>query len=62
MGTLRFSPAVLLFMLPAFALYGVFFIVPFARTVWYSFFEWNGMDQTPCSSVSTATPISSATP
>ena len=44
MGTLRFSPAVLLFMLPAFALYGVFFVVPFARTVWYSVFEWNGMD------------------
>jgi raffinose/stachyose/melibiose transport system permease protein len=45
MGTLRFSPAVLLFMLPAFALYGVFFIVPFTRTVWYSFFDWNGMDE-----------------
>ena len=45
MGTLRFSPAVLLFMLPAFALYGLFFVVPFTRTVWYSFFDWNGMDE-----------------
>jgi raffinose/stachyose/melibiose transport system permease protein len=44
MGTLRFSPGVLLFMLPAFALYGLFFVVPFAGTVWGSVFEWNGMD------------------
>lgn len=42
MGTLRFSPAVLLFMAPAFVLYGVFFIWPFARTIYYSLFEWNG--------------------
>ena len=42
MGTLRFSPAVLLFMAPAFVLYGVFFIWPFARTLYYSLFEWNG--------------------
>ena len=44
MGTLRFRPAVLLFMLPALALYGVFFLVPFARTVLASLYEWNGMD------------------
>jgi raffinose/stachyose/melibiose transport system permease protein len=44
MGTLRFRPSVLLFMLPAFALYAVFFLVPFARTLWSSLFEWNGMD------------------
>ena len=45
MGTLRAGPAVVLFMLPALALYGLFFIVPFARTVWGSLFEWNGMDE-----------------
>lgn len=45
MGTLRFSPRVLLFMLPAALLYGVFFLVPFGRTLWASLFEWNGMDQ-----------------
>jgi len=44
MGTLRFRPAVLLFMLPAFALYGVFFLLPFVRTVVASLYEWNGMD------------------
>ncbi len=33
MGTLRFRPGGALFMLPAFALYGLFFIVPFARTM-----------------------------
>lgn len=42
MGTLRFRPGVILFMLPALALYGLFFIVPFVRTVYYSFFDWNG--------------------
>jgi ABC-type sugar transport system permease subunit len=44
MGTLRFRPAVLLFMLPALALYGLFFLVPFVRTVWASLYIWNGMD------------------
>jgi raffinose/stachyose/melibiose transport system permease protein len=44
MGTLRFSPVLLLFMLPACALYGVFFVVPFVRTVAGSFYDWNGMD------------------
>jgi raffinose/stachyose/melibiose transport system permease protein len=32
-------------MLPAFVLYAVFFIVPFVRTFYYSFFSWNGMSQ-----------------
>ncbi len=45
MGTLRFRPSVLLFMLPAFALYGVFFVVPFLRTLYYSFFDWNGFSE-----------------
>ena len=45
MGTLRFRPVVLLFMLPAFVLYTIFFVVPFTRTLYYSFFSWNGMGQ-----------------
>jgi raffinose/stachyose/melibiose transport system permease protein len=32
-------------MAPAFVLYAVFFLVPFARTVYYSLFEWNGMSE-----------------
>ncbi len=43
MGRLRFTPSVLLFMLPAAALYGLFFIVPFARTLYDSLFDWNGI-------------------
>ena len=31
-------------MLPALALYAVFFLLPFVRTVWGSLFDWNGMD------------------
>ena len=31
-------------MLPALALYAVFFLLPFVRTVWSSLFDWNGMD------------------
>lgn len=44
MGRLRFSPAVAALMLPAFVLYAVFFLVPFIRTVYYSFFDWNGLE------------------
>ena len=43
MGTLRFRPSLLLFMLPAAALWGVFFLVPFAQTLFTSLFDWNGM-------------------
>ena len=43
MGTLRFRPGMVLFMLPAFALYAVFFIVPFVRTLYSSLFDWNGI-------------------
>jgi raffinose/stachyose/melibiose transport system permease protein len=43
MGTLRFRPGVLLFVLPAFALYAVFFIIPFFQTLIGSVFDWNGM-------------------
>lgn len=42
MGALRFRPAVLLFALPAAALYAVFFITPFVWTLYYSFHDWNG--------------------
>lgn len=44
MGSLRFRPGIILFMLPAFALYALFFLVPFARTLAGSLFDWNGMD------------------
>ena len=44
MGTLRFRPGVALFMLPAFGLYALFFMVPFLRTLYGSLFDWNGMD------------------
>jgi len=44
-GTLKFRPTILLFMLPAFVLYTIFFVVPFIRTFYYSFFSWNGMSQ-----------------
>jgi raffinose/stachyose/melibiose transport system permease protein len=43
MGSLRFRPGVILFMLPAFALYAMFFVVPFLRTLYGSLFEWNGI-------------------
>jgi raffinose/stachyose/melibiose transport system permease protein len=45
MGVLRFTPSVLLFMLPAFALYAVFFLVPFVRTLYGSLFDWNGIGE-----------------
>lgn len=45
MGTLRFSPSILLFMLPALVLYGMFFLVPFLRTLIDSLYVWNGMDE-----------------
>jgi raffinose/stachyose/melibiose transport system permease protein len=44
MGSLRFRPGVVLFMLPAFALYSLFFIIPFLRTMYGSLFNWNGME------------------
>ena len=42
MGTLRFRSGILVFMIPAFVLYGIFFVVPFFRTIYFSFFNWNG--------------------
>ncbi len=43
MGRLRFQPGVVLFMLPAFALYAVFFVVPVVRTFAASLLDWNGI-------------------
>jgi raffinose/stachyose/melibiose transport system permease protein len=43
MGTLRFRPGILLFMLPAAALYALFFLTPFCETLFGSVFDWNGM-------------------
>jgi raffinose/stachyose/melibiose transport system permease protein len=43
MGSLRFRSSVVLFMIPAFLLYGVFFIIPFVQTLYGSIFAWNGM-------------------
>ncbi len=45
MGNLRFQWQVVLFILPALALYAVFFIVPFGKTLFYSFHQWNGFGQ-----------------
>lgn len=45
MGSLRFRPSVALMMAPAFALYAVFFIVPFLRTLYGSLFDWNGIGE-----------------
>src|SRR5690606_27088177 len=42
MGNLRFQWQVTLFILPALALYGVFFLIPFGRTLFFSVHEWNG--------------------
>jgi raffinose/stachyose/melibiose transport system permease protein len=43
MGRLRFTPSVLLFMVPAAALYGLFFVVPFVRALYGSLLDWNGI-------------------
>jgi raffinose/stachyose/melibiose transport system permease protein len=42
MGNLQFRWSVVLFILPAMALYGVFFLVPFGRTLYFSLHQWNG--------------------
>jgi raffinose/stachyose/melibiose transport system permease protein len=42
MGQLKFRNAIIFYMLPALLLYFTFFIIPFLRTFYYSFFEWNG--------------------
>lgn len=42
MGELRFRKSVSLFLIPAIALYGLFFVYPFLKTVVYSFTNWDG--------------------
>lgn len=42
MGTLKCNKRVLLFLVPALALYCVFFIYPFLQTAIYSFTDWDG--------------------
>jgi raffinose/stachyose/melibiose transport system permease protein len=46
MGQLRFRNTIIYYMLPALILYFIFFIIPFSRTFYYSFFEWNGFGKT----------------
>ncbi|HEX3349597.1 MAG TPA: hypothetical protein VHS58_16000, partial [Acetobacteraceae bacterium] len=43
MGTLRFRPGLVVFMLPALTLYALFFLVPFVRTLYGSLLDWNGI-------------------
>ncbi|KAE8129777.1 MULTISPECIES: carbohydrate ABC transporter permease [Bifidobacterium] len=35
----------LLFLLPAFLFYAVFELWPIIQTIWYSFYKWNGIDE-----------------
>ena len=42
MGSLKFSKSVALFVAPAFILYTVFFLYPFAETAVYSLANWDG--------------------
>ncbi|TBL71592.1 carbohydrate ABC transporter permease [Paenibacillus thalictri] len=42
MGQLKYRHVIVLYLLPALALYCTFFIVPFLKTFYYSFFDWNG--------------------
>lgn len=42
MGSLRYNKKVIFFILPALALYVLFFIYPFIQTVFYSFTDWDG--------------------
>jgi raffinose/stachyose/melibiose transport system permease protein len=41
-GNLKFRKVVVLFLVPAIALYVVFFVYPFLKTVLYSFTNWDG--------------------
>jgi raffinose/stachyose/melibiose transport system permease protein len=43
----RSSRRLWLFPLPAVALYGVFFVLPALRTLWYAFFNWEGAGSEP---------------
>ncbi|NHN33712.1 carbohydrate ABC transporter permease [Paenibacillus agricola] len=43
MGELKLNRSVLVLMLPALFIYGLFFIVPFIQTGYYSFLQWDGI-------------------
>ena len=43
MGNLKFKKVLLLYILPAALIYAVFFIYPFIQTLYYSFFQWDGI-------------------
>lgn len=43
MGILKFKKGLSLYLLPAMLIYSVFFIYPFVQTLYYSFFEWDGI-------------------
>ena len=42
MGQMKFKKQLLLYMVPAFLIYSIFFIIPFIQTIYYSAFKWNG--------------------
>ncbi|NIF52294.1 MULTISPECIES: sugar ABC transporter permease [Burkholderiaceae] len=41
MGSLKFRWEVVLYIIPALLLYGIFFVLPFAQTIFFSFTSWN---------------------
>ena len=43
MGILKFKKGLLVYLVPATLMYSVFFIYPFIQTLYYSFFEWDGI-------------------
>lgn len=45
MGELKLNKKVLVLLLPALAIYGLFFIVPFMQTAYYSLLEWDGINR-----------------
>lgn len=42
MGTFKFNKKILVFIIPSLVLYSMFFIIPFAQTIGYSFTDWDG--------------------
>ena len=45
MGTLKMKPAYYLYLLPALALFAVFFVVPFVQTVFISLQDWDSINE-----------------
>ena len=48
----------LLFLAPALVFYIAFELWPIIQTIWYSFYEWNGIDARPSSVSKTTSPCS----